>query len=55
VDHKQGNQGREQSAQVPVLYVAFELANSTPVITRLSDKFSRALVLMSWVSLQTSR
>lgn len=29
MDHKQGNQGREQSAQVPVLYVAFELANST--------------------------
>ncbi len=29
MDHKQGNQSREQSAQGPVLYVAFELANST--------------------------
>ena len=29
MDHKQGNQSREQSAQRPVLYVAFELANST--------------------------
>jgi transposase len=29
MDHKQGNQSREQSAQVPVLYVAFELSNST--------------------------
>jgi transposase len=29
MDHKQENQSREQSAQVPVLYVAFELANST--------------------------
>jgi transposase len=29
MDHKQGNQSREQSAQVPVLYVAFELANSS--------------------------
>jgi transposase len=29
MDHKQGNQSREQSAPGPVLYVAFELANST--------------------------
>jgi transposase len=29
MDHKQGNQSREQSAQVPVLYVAFELAISS--------------------------
>jgi len=29
MDHKQGNQSREESAQVPGLYVAFELANST--------------------------
>ncbi len=29
MDQKQGNQSREQSAQGPVLYVAFELANST--------------------------
>ena len=29
MDHKQGNQSREQSAQGPVLYVAFELASST--------------------------
>jgi len=29
MDHKRGNQSREQSAQVPVLYVAFELANSS--------------------------
>ena len=29
MDHQQGNQDREQRAQVPVLYVAFELANST--------------------------
>ena len=29
MEHKQGNQSREQSAQGPVLYVAFELANST--------------------------
>lgn len=29
MDQKQGKQGIEQSAQVPVLYVAFELANST--------------------------
>jgi transposase len=29
MDHKQGNQSREQSNQLPVLYVAFELANST--------------------------
>ena len=28
MDQKQGNQRREQSAQGPVLYVAFELANS---------------------------
>ena len=28
MDHKQGNQSREKSAQAPVLYVAFELANS---------------------------
>jgi transposase len=29
MDHKQGNQSREQSAQVPGLYVSFELANSS--------------------------
>jgi transposase len=29
MDRKQGNLGREQKAQEPVLYVAFELANST--------------------------
>jgi transposase len=29
MDHKQGNQSQEQSARGPVLYVAFELANST--------------------------
>jgi transposase len=29
MDHKQGNPSREQSTQGPVLYVAFELANST--------------------------
>jgi transposase len=29
MDHKQENQDREQSARGPVLYVAFELANST--------------------------
>jgi hypothetical protein len=29
MDQKQGNQNREQSAPVPVLYVAFELANSS--------------------------
>jgi transposase len=29
MDHKHGNQSREQSTRVPVLYVAFELANST--------------------------
>jgi transposase len=29
MDHKRGNQDREQSGQVPVLYVAFELANDT--------------------------
>lgn len=29
MDHKQRNQGREQSAQGPVLYVAFELADSS--------------------------
>ena len=29
MDYKQGNKSREESAQVPGLYVAFELANST--------------------------
>jgi transposase len=29
MDHNQGKQGREQGTQAPVLYVAFELANST--------------------------
>jgi hypothetical protein len=29
MDQKHGNQNREHSAPVPVLYVAFELANST--------------------------
>jgi transposase len=29
MDHKRRNQDREQSGQVPVLYVAFELANDT--------------------------
>jgi transposase len=29
MEHKQGNLGREQKAQEPVLYIAFELANST--------------------------
>ena len=29
MDHKQENQSRKQSAQAPVLYVSFELANST--------------------------
>ena len=29
MDHKQVNQRREESVQVPGLYVAFELANST--------------------------
>ena len=29
MDHKQGNLGREKNGMVPVLYVAFELANST--------------------------
>ena len=29
IDHKQENQSWKQSAQAPVLYVSFELANST--------------------------
>ena len=29
MDQKQGTLSRDKSAQVPVLYVAFELANST--------------------------
>ena len=28
MDYKQGNQSREQSAQGPILYVAFELAKA---------------------------
>ena len=51
MDHKQGNQRREQSAQGPVLYVAFELANSAWKLACSDAPGHRSLRMVFGISL----